>query len=52
MKDTIVFDSPNSFFKWLWNYEGELTITENKDIYEGRKLVAKLGYIKNNGSRN
>lgn len=41
-----VFKSPSSFFKWLWNYEGKLVVTENKDVYCCGKLIAKLSFVK------
>ena len=41
-----VFHSPTIFFKWLWNFEGELTVTESRDVYCCKKLIAKLSFVK------
>ena len=41
-----IFHTPSTFFKWLWNYEDELTVTESKDVYCCGKLIAKLSFVK------
>jgi hypothetical protein len=41
-----VFSNPSTFFKWLWNFEGELTVSESKDVYCCKKLIAKLSFVK------
>lgn len=42
----IIFNTPSTFFKWLWNYDGKLRVAKDKNVYEKKKLVAKLSFVK------
>jgi len=48
-----VFKSPSAFFKWLWNYNEDIIITESGCVYKDKELIAKLNFTKKRrGSRN
>ena len=41
-----VFSKPNEYFKWSWDYEGDLDVSMNGEVFRGRTLVAKLSFFK------
>lgn len=41
-----VFDKPTEFFKWAWDYEADLNISVNGEIFRGRTLIARLSFFK------
>jgi len=42
MEDIKIFDNFKDFFKFVQNYEGELTLKRHLEAYEQDKLVAKI----------
>lgn len=41
-----VFKTPSEFFKWSWDYEGDLDISQSGEVFRGRALIAKLDFFK------
>jgi len=42
MEDIKIFDNSEDFFRFVQNYEGELTLKRHLEAYEQDKLVAKI----------